>query len=476
MPGVPSGRACEACRRQKKKCDERQPTCARCVRLNIPCVGSGQRRFKFQEGYVVPTKEFQHPDKVCHSHSQPRSRDENHTGAEVLGAPPTNAISMLQQAFVRAIHTSTDLNYNLAWAYGGFLRDIPSRLGTNHALDTAADAIISMHSAFCVGRKMSVRALGKYSRALNALRAYLDDPTKACSTDTLCAVMLLLICQGFMGNNNATSSGHAEGAAQILKARRYFGPRDEFEAKLLLSLRGPVLFEGLFTNRIGLSAEEWKALVENDLDGTSPEGQMMRCLARVPGIRDRAATMNAGDAAFESLRQEVRSLYETYQEVLTALQSRTMSVETPLATGPCYLLYTRLYAQYQRMYGLGLTVGIMLNVLLQTVDPDDPMLPLDSMYFAQEILLVAEQSVDFRPLGSHYVILCLLVAWAATPDALIRSTAAQMLDDYQRDFDGGQATEVAAAFVHQLHHIHALPRRCRTRDETEGDDVFQVLV
>jgi hypothetical protein len=35
--------------------------------------------------------------------------------------------------------------------------------------------------------------------------------------------------------------GHVEGAAQILKARRYYDPADDFESKLLLSLRGPVV-------------------------------------------------------------------------------------------------------------------------------------------------------------------------------------------------------------------------------------------
>ena len=31
------------------------------------------------------------------------------------------------------------------------------------------------------------------------------------------------------------------GAAQVLKGRGYTGPKDDFESKLLLSLRGPVV-------------------------------------------------------------------------------------------------------------------------------------------------------------------------------------------------------------------------------------------
>ncbi|KAH8690741.1 hypothetical protein BGW36DRAFT_389250 [Talaromyces proteolyticus] len=49
MPGVPTSTGCNTCRKQKKKCDEKQPSCSRCLRLQVPCIGSGTRRFKFHE-------------------------------------------------------------------------------------------------------------------------------------------------------------------------------------------------------------------------------------------------------------------------------------------------------------------------------------------------------------------------------------------------------------------------------------------
>lgn len=48
MPGVPSSLACDACRKQKKKCDQRKPKCSRCARLQITCAGNGVRRYKFK--------------------------------------------------------------------------------------------------------------------------------------------------------------------------------------------------------------------------------------------------------------------------------------------------------------------------------------------------------------------------------------------------------------------------------------------
>jgi hypothetical protein len=136
---------------------------------------------------------------------------------------------------------TTDLKYNLAWTYGDYLEEIPRRLGKNDALDAATDALVSAHSSFCVDRTISIQALKMYSRALNTLVLYLDDPIKAQSPETLCAVSLLLTCQAFLGTQGSQWTGHAEGAAQILKAKKFSRPKDEFERRLLLSLRGPVV-------------------------------------------------------------------------------------------------------------------------------------------------------------------------------------------------------------------------------------------
>ena len=103
--------------------------------------------------------------------------------------------SLLQTAFLAVINPSLDLRFNLHWAYGDFLLDIPARIGENEALDTAAEALIDAHSVICAHREIPSGALAEYGRALNKLRSYLDDPFRARAPETLAAVMLLLICQ-----------------------------------------------------------------------------------------------------------------------------------------------------------------------------------------------------------------------------------------------------------------------------------------
>lgn len=154
---------------------------------------------------------------------------------------PSSDISSLAGGFIATIKRTTDLRYNLWWSFGLWLEDVPKRLGTNEALDRAVDTLTTAHSNFSCNRGPSVEALAKHSRALRTLSVYLDDKVHAQSSSTLSAVMVLLICQLFLGPSNRKFSGHAEGAAAILRARKDFGPRDAFEAKLFLSMRGSVV-------------------------------------------------------------------------------------------------------------------------------------------------------------------------------------------------------------------------------------------
>jgi hypothetical protein len=177
---------------RKKKCDERRPSCSRCTRLGIICVGSGLRRYKFKEehGLQRQSSNGRHIQKSCLNLGR-----EGESRPESPHASLTNSVTLLAQAFVSTIGLTTDLKYNLAWSYGDYLEEVPQRLGSNEALDAAADAVASAHLSFCAHRMTSVDALNKYSRALRKLRICLDDPVESCTANTLCAVALLLVCQ-----------------------------------------------------------------------------------------------------------------------------------------------------------------------------------------------------------------------------------------------------------------------------------------
>jgi hypothetical protein len=90
----------------------------------------------------------------------------------------------------------SDLRYNLTWAFGSFIQDVPRRLGKNAALDAAAISLALTHVRYSTGRKDAApEELKAYINALAVLRDSLNNPAVARDANTLCAVMLLLFCQ-----------------------------------------------------------------------------------------------------------------------------------------------------------------------------------------------------------------------------------------------------------------------------------------
>lgn len=117
---------------------------------------------------------------------------------ETIDFTPTSTIApdRLLGELVHIISLSTSLKYNFIYAYGGFLMRVPQHLGINEALDASTEAVIYAYTDFCRGsQKIAPRTLMLYTRALAALRLCLNDSGKACASETLCAVMILMVCQ-----------------------------------------------------------------------------------------------------------------------------------------------------------------------------------------------------------------------------------------------------------------------------------------
>lgn len=131
----------------------------------------------------------------------PRSRTKSSTGSTRsnsigLVSMPHSQIDHLLGELMYINSAATSIRYNFVYAYGDFLLKIPQHLGINEALDTSTKAVISAYTGFCRGDKaVTPRTLLLYSQALAALRHCLDDAEKACSAETLSAVMVLMICQ-----------------------------------------------------------------------------------------------------------------------------------------------------------------------------------------------------------------------------------------------------------------------------------------
>ncbi|KAL4967582.1 Zn(II)2Cys6 transcription factor domain-containing protein [Aspergillus stella-maris] len=435
MPGVPSGRGCDNCRKSKKKCDEVKPVCTRCARRGIECIGAGEKRYKFMEEGPATIAKRRSPKR----HVVAPTKDSKDLVRSATFAPnPMTKAQLLGQGLVAAITPQTSLRYNLMWAYGGYLMLVPRRLGLNDALDTAIDALISTHQTYASCKEVTATSLTKYSNALGALRRCLSNPATASSSETLCAVSVLLVVQHLLGPAELKWTGHAEGAARILKARKSCAPRDAFERILLLSLRGPVLFEGLFNPNIDLSQEEWKELVVNELDSMAPEGMALRYLAEMRDILHRCRTNPDGLAGLIILQAEMKSLYTKTRTIVNLFGVELAEIESSKpgqAPNPLGLPPTWLHAHIQRLYGLCIIIALYMNYALVAMKTDDPELVTDANYLAIEMINIAENALQYRPFGGSYVTMGLVAALMVTDDPKLQALLKGWLEDYREDFD-----------------------------------------
>jgi hypothetical protein len=184
---------------------------------------------------------------------------------------------------------------------------------------------------------------------------------------------------------------------------------------------------------------------------------MLCCLARVPDIMQRGRDTLGAKGQSDQLREETRSLYETFKVTLSQLQARWIAIETPGAIDeypPVVLL--QLHAHYQRSYGLGLAIGIILNCVLSAFGSEDSQVMVESTYFAREITALAEQATRYRPLGASYIVLCLMAAWIGNTDKSLRLLIEKLLGEYQQDFAHRYMEDLTVELDGMSHHIRLL--------------------
>lgn len=376
-------------------------------------------------------------------------------GSQLSSLTPSS--DKLTCALVGKLSETDDLRYHIAWTYGDYIRDIPKRIGRNNALDTAVAALVGLHSALRLKREsqisIPIEVLQKYAHAIKTLREYLDIPARARESETLCAVSLLLICSTYLGMNGSRTY-HGEGAAQILRVRGYYDPQDDFEEKLLLCFRGPVLFEALINPRIQFSPQEWKTIVENKLDGTDrPEGMMLRCLARAPEYMRRGKIALRERTGLPILVSDMRQQYRVLLNLLDGLRDRYLAFQQPDPAGTAArnsmskATIEMANHHYQRMYGFGLTICMIFNSILKILDRDCIDLNVDAQSFCKETLKHADEAAKYRPIGAGYVMLCLAAAWACCGDYTTQLALERLVVEYSSDF--GWSPPETNDYLHQ---------------------------
>ncbi|KAG9238509.1 hypothetical protein BJ875DRAFT_450939 [Amylocarpus encephaloides] len=438
MPGVPSSRGCDACRKQKKKCDQSKPSCSRCTRLRLDCIGSGQQRYKFKEQKIVTRlkKEKSTENSIVLP------------GTWISISPiPSNDESPVLCGLVSTLEV-TDLRFDLTY-YGGFLRDIPRRLGDNAALDSSVAALACAFPSVYT-RRQSPEMLDKYVHALKTLRVCLNDPIIVYASNTLCAIYLIEICQSWIGRHDDHITCHGEIIAHLLNAAPVEVWRDDFEVELLVTVCAPVIIESFVNPKIrldrffsnmtktyGESHGPYKPPKSNDLDA-SLESIRLRNLVKIADYFRNP----------ELHRSQIASTYQQLQtdspRVRQRLSQTAYSISKVQNPAQAYLAHKE-HTSWQAAYGLVNTLVLILGSILLIFDPYEIGLLEDMTTFTGEVIQLAKNTSQYRPLGSGYIPLCLVAAWAATCGTAEQAKVEGVLADWQSDFEETRWMNMAVA-------------------------------
>ncbi|KNG84011.1 hypothetical protein ANOM_007782 [Aspergillus nomiae NRRL 13137] len=249
MVGVPHSTGCESCRKRKKKCDNRAPACTACVVSGRICPGY-QRKYKFvnenasllvhyrKKKYLLEEIGADRDETVALSRSAGNHTYHTIRSYEWICWPlisgqdhdAANLVYIMQDSMSQMIFP---LN-----SHGSFYQYIPGRLGRNAALDSAIACLCTVYADILAANgAISKDAWRKYAQSTGALRLCLDDPGRCLQSETVCASIVLQLCELLTNADNGRWNQLSHGTKALIAncdIRRFQQP---FERAMLESQR-----------------------------------------------------------------------------------------------------------------------------------------------------------------------------------------------------------------------------------------------
>lgn len=179
-------------------------------------------------------------------------------------------------------------------------------------------------------------------------------------------------------------------------------------------------------------------LVENRLEDGSIDARWLKYLAAVPDLlqRCRSAIQQTSifpDASMKTLALEADSLLQRCSTNITQLRERLRAFEKdPQPVG----MKSILHAQHLRLLSLALFTGIILGCIHRSLTLELLHADSDVAQWSRELFHLANIAVQYRPLGSMAMIICLQVAWIGAADENTREDIRVLLTDYHKTFLG----------------------------------------
>lgn len=349
---------------------------------------------------------------------------------------PMNNLDRVTLTLTASIDVSLGSKMGLLWNFGPFLEDIPCRLGRNAALDAATEAMLAAYGSFKARTTMThypvQNTTRAYCRALRAMRQALGNAETARSPETLCSTMIMLICEALNGPKDDWAMNlltHAGGAAKIIKSRGYKKSTSDFEERVLLSLRGPIVLLSLFKKKQDFTAKEWTDLVTNPLEGDNVDNRTIQTMAKLPNLLRTVQeayvqepidleALSRAEATLTSMRDlhaiDRAEICDRFKDFEERCQMHPLLMPPKLNV---------LHSHFARQAAMAYAIEIYVNLVLsgaarkargyQTRVPlvDEHLLAADAC--VEEILSLGELVQVHRPLGTIYMGYAMTAALAA---------------------------------------------------------------
>ncbi|KAM0228674.1 hypothetical protein ACHAPO_010535 [Fusarium lateritium] len=432
MAGVPNSKGCDACRRQKKKCDQAQPTCSRCARLKTTCVGSGVKRFVFKSENQQAAKKASQAVVITRT---------NPTPAPVL----SNEKTLISGKLVHILNLD-DPAYDIS-TFGLFVVDLPRYVGSSKSLDAAINAFVAGFGTLKNKTMSKIFALDRYVYAIKMLRETMTDPVLANTKDNMCSIYLIAICQVSLHRPEGESIidlskewlGHASGYTKHYEMLGHliqnsiqkpsFDPSD---LPFMQTILGAVILESFNNPNIQLGPWYWQAmsLFSGGVRPLKSGDGMSFVSLDLASMAELSWYLHEPDKYI----YQIRSTYAVLRaEQPRLIQIANISVAKARETSSTSQ-QRRLGMRFHSAIAAMLTMGIVLNRIMRVYD-DDPVLMKEAQRYVDEIIDLGIEASSNRPIAAASIATPLTMVLAAMEDYRYSEVEVLLLE-YQTDFAG----------------------------------------
>jgi hypothetical protein len=170
------------------------------------------------------------------------------------------------------------------------------------------------------------------------------------------------------------------------------------------------------------------------LKESSSSAAMIQCISNIPDLLRRRRWHSDLQGELD-LHVETRQHYGDLKQILMENQIIVEQLRSgSIANAVGGLAEAPLGPIIQRMYSICLLFAITLNLILRSFRIQDDDIFVEGEHFAQEITVMAQEALSYRPFGSSHMILCLMAGYAATQDQSKQEAIVHVHKAYVEDF------------------------------------------